>query len=197
MYKQDLKVVQSVFLEGKALIDRNDEKSPIFHNYPPIAGTLTWCKGLKDRVIEPFDKLATLGQGITDREEYKDIQKLYTNILKTIKDYEESKLLLWEKEVEESSQEKLKQPLLCKDENGLLKVNFDPALVRLLREVKYLKLLGISVPETAEVIFDKVAVYRYQTVSLDLIVQNYNKIITCLNEVEEPLVKRRIQAMDK
>lgn len=100
MYKQDLKVVQSIFLEGKALIDKNDERSPIFNNYPPIAGTLTWCKGLKDRVIEPFDKLATLGQGITEREEYKDIQKLYTNILKTIKDYEESKLLLWEKEVE-------------------------------------------------------------------------------------------------
>jgi hypothetical protein len=30
-----------------------------------------------------------------------------------------------------------------------------------------------------------------------MIVQNYNKIITCLNEVEEPLVKKRIQAMDK
>lgn len=67
MYKQDLKVVQAIFLEGKILIDRNDEKSPIFSNYPPIAGTLTWCKGLKDRVIEPFDKLATLGQGITER----------------------------------------------------------------------------------------------------------------------------------
>lgn len=55
----------------------------------------------------------------------------------------------------------------------------------------------MTVPETAEVIFDKVSVYRYQTVNLDLIVQNYNKIITCLNEVEEPLVKKRIQAMDK
>lgn len=88
MYKQDLKTVQAIFLEGKALIDKNDERSPIYMNYPPIAGTLTWCKGLKDRISEPFDKLATLGQGITDREEYKDVQKLYTNILKTIKDYE-------------------------------------------------------------------------------------------------------------
>lgn len=62
-------------------------------------------------------------------------------------------------------------------------MNFDPALTRLLREVKYLKLLNITVPETAEIIFEKVNVYRDQTVSLDLIVQNYNKIITCLNEV--------------
>lgn len=57
--------------------------------------------------------------------------------------------------------------------------------------------MNLAVPETAEVIFAKVSVYRYQTVNLDLIVQNYNKIITCLNEVEEPLVKKRIQAMDK
>ena len=63
--------------------------------------------------------------------------------------------------------------------------------------MKYLKLLNITVPETAEVIYAKVDVYRTQTVSLDLIVQNYNKIVTCLNEVEEPLVKKRIQAMDK
>ena len=67
MYKQDLKTVQAIFLEGKALIDKNDERSPIYMNYPPVAGTLTWCKGLKDRISEPFDKLATLGQGITDR----------------------------------------------------------------------------------------------------------------------------------
>jgi dynein heavy chain len=125
------------------------------------------------------------------------VQKLYTNILKTIKDYEESKLLYWQKEIEESSDDKLKQALLCKDENGLLKVNFDPALVRLLREVKYLKQLHMTVPQTAESIFEKANTYRYQTVSLDMIVQNYNKIITCLNEVEEPLVKKRIQAMDK
>jgi dynein heavy chain len=36
-----------------------------------------------------------------------------------------------------------------KDENGLLKVNFDPALVRLLKEVKYFNLLDLSVPESA------------------------------------------------
>jgi dynein heavy chain len=73
MYKQDLKTVQSIFLEGKVLVDKLDEKAPIFNNMPPIAGALTWCKGLKDRIKEPMEKLATLGQGITEREEYKDV----------------------------------------------------------------------------------------------------------------------------
>jgi dynein heavy chain len=75
-------------------------------------------------------------------------------------------------------------------------VNFDPILVRLLREVKYLKQLNITVPETAEKLFEKADTYRRQVVSLELIIQNYNKIITCLNDVEEPLVKKRIVKMD-
>lgn len=57
MYKQDLKTVQKIFLEGKQLIDQNDEKSPIYNNYPPVAGTLTWCKTLRDRISEPFKKI--------------------------------------------------------------------------------------------------------------------------------------------
>lgn len=78
-----------------------------------------------------------------------------------------------------------------------MKVNFDPILVRLLREVKYLKQLNVNVPETAEKLFTKADTYRRQVVSLELIIQNYNKIITCLNDVEEPLVKKRIVKMDE
>jgi len=85
---------------------------------------------------------------------------------------------------------------LTKDENGLLRVNFDPALVRLLREVRYFNLLNLKVPESAENIFNKVEIYRVQTVSLELIVNNYNQIITCLHPVEEPLIKERIEKMD-
>ena len=28
---------------------------------PPIAGALAWCRGLRDRIAEPLDKLANLG----------------------------------------------------------------------------------------------------------------------------------------
>jgi len=45
-------------------------------------------------------------------------------------------------------------------EEGFLKVNFDPVLVRLLREVKYLSLLDIDVPERASKLYIKVNVYR-------------------------------------
>ena len=59
-----------------------------------------------------------------------------------------------------------------------------------------MKLLGNDVPETAEKLYSKADTYRRQVVSLELIVQSYNKIVTCLNDVEEPLVKKRIVVMD-
>ena len=61
---------------------------------PPIAGALTWCKSLRDRITEPLEKLTHLGKGasgngILDREEYKDVSKLHTSISKSIKEYED------------------------------------------------------------------------------------------------------------
>lgn len=37
----------------------------------------------------------------------------------------------------------------------MLRVNFDPLIVRLLREVKYLLLLGLRVPESALEIYER------------------------------------------
>ena len=39
-------------------------------------------------------------------------------------------------------------------------VNFDPALVCLLRETKYFLLMKLDIPESAASIFDKAEVYR-------------------------------------
>ena len=53
----------------------------------------------------------------------------------------------WVSEIEVSSEAKLKLPLLTRNkESGLLNLNFDPALVELLREVKYFLIIELNVP---------------------------------------------------
>jgi hypothetical protein len=47
-----------------------------------------------------------------------------------------------------------------------LAVNFDPALVRLLRETKYFLLLKIEVPETATKIFEHADLFRCERVGV-------------------------------
>ena len=198
IYKNDLKIVQSIFLEGKALVDRVDERAPIFNNLPPISGALYWTNGLHERIKEPMEKLSTLSQSIQDREEYKDVQKLYASLCKNLREFEEAKIKSWESGVEENTEDKLNKTLLYREEGeeGFIQVNFDPLLVRLLREVKYLSLLDISVPDRASYLYSRVEIYRTQTGNLELIVNMYNDILATLLPVEKPLLKDRIERMN-
>jgi dynein heavy chain, axonemal len=194
--------VQQIFMEGRTLVDRIDERAPIANNLPPIAGALNWTNGLYERIKEPMERLSTLSQSIQDREEYKDVQKLYASLCKNLREFEDQKIKQWENGVEDSTEEKLNQYLLVREETpiapeGFLRVNFDPVLVRLLREVKYLQLLDINVPERASILFKKVNIYRSQTGNLDLIVNMYNEILSTLLNVEKPLLQDRIDKINK
>lgn len=165
LFKQDLKQTQSIFQEGKVLVERVDERSPISSNMPPIAGALNWTRGLFDRVNEPMERLSQLSASIQEREEFKDVQKLYNSLLKSLKEFEENKINEWVQGVEENTEEHLNKFLLYKEETelaeeGFIRVNFDPVLVRLLREVKYLQLIDIEVPERASALYAKVNIYR-------------------------------------
>lgn len=72
---------------------------------------------------------------------------MYESIIASLQEDENQKIEEWRSDDEASSQAKLKLPLLIHDTNkSLLRVNFDPALVTLLLEVKYLLLLGLTVP---------------------------------------------------
>ena len=59
---------------------------------PPIAGALNWSKGLQERIAEPFMRLETLSTSIKEREEYKDVSKLYTSLCRNLKEFNEGKI---------------------------------------------------------------------------------------------------------
>lgn len=79
-----------------------------------------------------------------------------------MKEYNKQKVVHWEQGVERHTEEQLDKFLLYREtsEMAFIRVNFDPVLVRLLREVKYLLLMDIEVPERAQLLFKKVNIYR-------------------------------------
>lgn len=128
------------------------------------------------------------------------MQKLYQSLSKNLNEFEQAKIAEWVLGVESNTEEQLNKFLLFKEETelaeeGFIRVNFDPVLVRLLREVKYLQLLDIEVPETASALYAKVNVYRTQTGNLELTVNMFNEILSTLLPVEKPLLADRIQMM--
>eukprot|EP01042_Synura_sphagnicola_P001438 gene1438-1642_t len=189
-YGQDLKTVQELFLLYR-------DNCPIAWNLPPIAGALTWCRGLEDRIRIPMQKLQQLERSILEREEAKEVSKVNATITASLSEFEGQKTDEWGRDVVFSSHAKLKLPLLTRNaESRLLTVNFDPALVRLLREVKYFLLLGLNVPEAALEIYQQVEVFRRWTGNLDLIVNMNNDVLNLLLPVEKPLVHPYLTKFD-
>jgi dynein heavy chain len=189
-YAADLAVVQQLLVE-------NREDPPIAANLPPTAGALTWCHGLQERIANPMEKFKGLGAAVLEREEAKDVVKVYTQLMASCAEYKHSKIEAWGLSIENSSQAQLKLPLLRRDpETNLLQVNFDPALIKLLREVKYFLLLGLEVPEPALNVYKKGELFRRQTGNCDLIVNMYNEMQTVLLPVERPLLKGHLDKID-
>lgn len=189
-YMVDLRRVQEAFHRFKA-------NPPIDNNLPPVAGALSWCRGLLDRVREPMDKLRQFTSN-SNREEAKEIEKVHNAIIQQLQEYEAHQIEAWAQEIDLTSETKLQQFLLRREKDSRkLHVNFDDALVRLLREVKYFLILGLDVPPTALSIYERAEQYRKQIGSLELIVQMYNEMMETLHAVEKPLVEKEIAHIDE
>lgn len=195
----DLKLVQNMF-------DTCKDDPTVPHNLPPIAGALTWSKSLRDRIEIPVNKLKTLDKKVLDRDDVRDVIKAYTFLIGQMSDFDRLNIESWGATIDATSQAKLKNALITrpkpvenapKSAPSLLQVNFDPLLVKLLREIKYFLLLGLEVPSSAMDIYQKVEIFRRHTGNLDLIVNMYNDIQTTLLPVERPLVKAQLDRVDK
>ena len=79
---------------------------------------------------------------------------------------------------------------------AMLETNFDPSLVRMLREVKYFLLLGLEVPPSALQIYMKAETYRRWTGSLDVIVGMHNTVLAEMLPVEVPLLMTHLSKMN-
>ena len=80
---------------------------------------------------------------VLEAEESQDVLTQHDALVATLVDFEEAAYAAWAANVEETSAAKLRQPLLVRDgATQLLSVNFDPDLVRLLREVRYFSYLA-------------------------------------------------------
>ena len=198
--KKYIKIVHQVAADLRAsqelfLLYRDDP--PIPTNLPPFSGAITWCRGIKDRVTMPVNKMQSLHRNIMEREETKETVKIYENLVESLDEYILQKIGEWSRDVETSSQGKLKLPLLRRGrDTGLLVVNFDKELIRLLREVKYFVLLKLPIPDSAAKIYESDEIFRAQRGKLEMVTGTYNTMMTELLPVEKPLVQGYIDKID-
>lgn len=187
-YASDLKDVASMFHMYK-------DRPVVAKNSAPHSGAVAWVRGLVERIDEPMQKLRTMNKVILEMEQAKEIQRTYDTLMAAMAEYQQKQVAAWCDRVAATSDGKLMQPLLMQKPTGIA-VNFDPGLVRLLRETKYFLLLKIEVPEQAEAIFQHSDTFRFHISSLDLICSIYNKIKETILPVEQPLVQQMLDEVE-
>jgi dynein heavy chain len=189
-YNSDLKVVQEIFMSNKA-------HPPINDNQPPKAGAIAWCRSLIERVELPMSRLKTILKGSLDSEGGKEVARLHHAVTTSLNEFEQTQFSEWCATIEAISEEKLNMPLLRRGEEGVkLRVNFDDCLTCLLREVRYLILLGIEVPALAMTVYKNSEIFHENVANMEIISNVYNRILETLIDVERPLVADKLDSID-
>ena len=174
------------------------EGPPLFVNMPPVSGALAWVQGLMSRMNEPHRCLKVVLEAMQETDEAKDVQRLYESISSGLTDFEAELYGKWGDTVEATSTEKLTLPLLTRESrSGELSVNFDPLLVKLLSEVKYFVVQGKDIPEVAADLYARAEKFRVQRGNLEIIKNKYNEMLATMLDVEKPLLKGQMKAIDK
>ncbi|GCC26775.1 hypothetical protein chiPu_0005195 [Chiloscyllium punctatum] len=197
MYTKELDDVKHIY-------NRQMEKAadfgfpPVNKNMPAVGGGLRWALELRERIQVPFNCFKSISHPCMDCSEGKQMIRKYEEMMELLDMYEAKLYLEWSATVAEKSQYNLTQPLLKRDpETKLISVNFDPQLVSVLREVKYLEARHtVNIPDAAAEIYSMKESYRQYVATLDLTTNWYNKVQTSVLGVEFPLIEDQVKRID-
>uniref|UniRef100_A0A8D1IYR5 Dynein axonemal heavy chain 11 n=1 Tax=Sus scrofa TaxID=9823 RepID=A0A8D1IYR5_PIG len=168
-------------------------------NMPFTSGNIKWAKEVLDRLQMFWSNFASLRYLFLESPDDAMVYQKYTEMTTLLDQFENHVYNEWKSNVEEICDFSLNQPLIRFSAiNGLLSVNFDPKLVAVLREVKYLLMLKKSdIPDSALAIFKKRDTLLKYIGNLELLVRGYNKLRQTLLDVEYPLIKDELRAVDE
>ncbi|XP_040312713.1 dynein axonemal heavy chain 17 [Herpailurus yagouaroundi] len=171
---------------------------PLHKNMPPVAGQLKWSLELQERLEAPMRDLKHIDHPVMSSTEAKLIYQKYDEMMGLLRNYRERTYRQWVAGVDQDCHFNLGQPLIRRDPvTNLIRVNFSKALVAVLREVKYLGFQQQKeIPSSAEDLFSQHETFRKFVGNLELIVGWYNKIQTTVMDVEFPLIKSELEAID-
>lgn len=157
LYNQDLDMVKEIFDAGVETINSDGVDSlKVDKGFPPVTGVLTWIKKMKMRISKPLDDLPNIDfKEIFETEEGKHTMDRLNEMCDLLDRLEIDIFEKWSQKVPDEINTNMKKFLLKSVDNGLLELNFDPALVAALKEVKMLRSMEKQgIPDVAIELFE-------------------------------------------
>ena len=192
LFNRDVDLISLTFRQEKA-------NPPLLEGVPQTTSRFIWCHGLIMRLQTLEDTLRNTIPEIFSDPSMKDSLKHMYEVKASIEKTMEKKIDEWASSISSDYKEKLKTSLLIRDENTrLLSLNFDPELLTLLREVKFLENhIKDQIPEVAKEIYTNNIVYNEYIHMLQVLIERYNHPLSTIVDVERPMFQRHIDAVDE
>ncbi|XP_049585235.1 dynein axonemal heavy chain 5 [Syngnathus scovelli] len=163
-YGRDIEMVSNLFMKQK-------QDPPIGRNLPPVSGRIMWARQLYSRIQGPMD-LFQQHTGVLSTPEAKKIIRNYNRIAAVLLEYEILHHQSWMKTVEDARPGLQASLLVRSKETGELFVNFDPEIMKQIREANCMRRNNFEVPLFAALLQQK----------QDTLKMNFNNLQFMLSE---------------
>lgn len=182
----------------KVLFDKGRYDPPIDKYYPPVAGTLLWLHKLAERIRVPVEDFKLLESDIVTGEDGVHVLEKYNQMIEILETEGRELFAKWASTVDDQIIKSLMKMQLTRNETTmLLNNNFDPELEAILREVKYMKIIGIpNIPQLALDLYERNDELHGVVTELNRIVEWYNALRTETLPVEFELIKDELSTID-
>ncbi|CAI2736889.1 unnamed protein product, partial [Dicrocoelium dendriticum] len=171
----------------------------VHKNMPRVAGNIQWASELTRRISIPVEMIGQLDLPLFQMKNGEIVWKKYQQMLKLLQDYQSHLFEEWTSGVDATCTVNLSHPLLVRaPQSNMLRINFDPELVAVLREAKYFRILGEeNLPNAAVELFAQNEMLRNFIVSLDMSCEWYNYLYINVTPTETELIREELVDLDE
>ncbi|XP_051871749.1 dynein axonemal heavy chain 5 [Pristis pectinata] len=188
-FGRDLDLVRKTYQKQR-------ENPPVPRNIPPVSGKIMWARQLFRKIDIPM-KFLKNNTEILKSPEMKKIIKNYNKMAAVLLEFEMLYHRGWCRAVN-LAQNGLQASLIVRHpETKEILVNFDPAVLELLLEAKYLYKLGLEVPQEALNLWLKEAEIKHHYLSIQELLRNYQNVVNSIPSIIQPLMKPFISQVDE
>ena len=165
---------------------------------PMFAAKNIWLNNLQTKINSTVDTLksaswfATYGIMSVSKDEFKGVMQIIsTQIEKTNKQ--------WRSSSDKGASQKLENNLLIQNlhYSGMIDINFDRNLIKLIKEVRIWETYKFSIPSHIKSAYLKIGPTYQMLRRIYKLVQSYNLIMSSLSPAEKGLFKEKVRKIDR
>jgi dynein heavy chain len=196
-YKRELESNKRLFDKGREEYSAGRESLIISRGNPPIAGVISWAKGIMQRIKSPMVKFNRNSEIFEkDKAFYENVRADYLRIIKEIDLYQMNKFREWEEKNLEKALGFLKAKILEKTGPHQYRVNFSDDFRVLIKETKQLEKMNHKISKTIiNIAFQEKEYYRYVD-KLKIMLKEYDESVHTLTPIERKLLEGPINELD-